>query len=378
MNIKNILSKSTPFLIGIACALIITGWLPKFQLSALESKEDLSNYHNIIKNNSFSHILTPVLPSVVSIYSISTEPKKDQPLLDDPLFQQQYTDQRKQNNQTINKKSNLGSGIILHEDGYILTNYHVIKGAEKITILLADGRETHAQIIGTDRETDLAVLKIKLSNLIAIKIEKNIQPKIGDLVFTIGNPYGVGQSVSMGILSATGRRQIGLVTYENYLQTDADINPGSSGGALINANGNLIGLNTALISKSGGSQGMGFSIPNYIAIDAAKQMIENGKVTRGFLGILNATILSVNEAQSLGIDFYAYRITNLTKNGPSQKAGILPGDILTLIAGEPILNPNHIREKIAKYTPGTTITVRILRDKQTYDIDIILGTREKE
>ena len=301
MIIKNILSKSTPFIIGIACALIITGWLPKLQTKQPVSQDNSTSYQAIIKNNSFSHIVSPVLPSVVSIYSTSLEQKKDKPSFQDPLFLKEFNDQ---SIQPPKKTSNLGSGIILHSDGYILTNFHIIKNAQQITILLADGRETHAEILGIDRETDLPVLKIELSNLTAIKLEQNIQPKIGDIVFTIGNPYGVGQSVSMGILSATGRNQIGLATFENYLQTDAAINPGSSGGALINAHGNLIGLNTAIISNSGGSQGIGFAIPNSIAIDAATQMIENGKVTRGFLGILNFTVLSVNEAQSGGKEEY--------------------------------------------------------------------------
>jgi len=372
MKIKNILSKSIPFIVGIACALIITGWLPKLQLSNSASQQNSNNYHDIIKNNSFAHILYPVLPSVVSIYSTSTEEKRNFAQLDDPLFKEQFNDQINQKNQKLKKKSNLGSGIVLHTDGYILTNFHVIKGAEKITILLADGRETYAEILATDLETDLAVLKIQLSNLTAIKIEQNIQPKIGDLVFTIGNPYGVGQSVSMGILSATGRSQIGLATFENYLQTDAAINPGSSGGALINAHGNLIGLNTANIPNG---QGLGFAIPNSIAIDAAKQMIENGKVTRGFLGILNFNVLSVAQAQALEIDFYAFKITRLTKNGPAQKAGVLAGDILTHIESQPILNPNNMAKKIAQHPPGTSIKVRVLRNSITYELDIILGTR---
>jgi len=374
MNFKNLFSKSTPFIIGIACALIITGWLPRVKQYFSDTQSTNTEYQNIIKANSFAHIISPVLPSVVSIYSTATHTPRKQVPFDDSLFQQQFNTQSERK---IKRSSSLGSGVILHRDGYILTNYHVIKDADQIVITLSDGRETIAEIIGIDIETDLAVLKIQLSGVTPIKIEQNVEPNIGDLVFTIANPFGVGQSVSMGILSATGRDQIGLAKHENYLQTDAAIHPGSSGGALINAHGNLIGLNTAIVSNSGGNQGVGFAIPNSISINNAIQMIENGRVTRGYLGVLNTTLLSVSEAQELGIDFYALRINYLFQNGPAQKAGILQGDILTHINGEPFLNPNNVARKITKHAPGTAIDVRILRNTEIFDMKIVLGTSPK-
>ena len=232
---------------------------------------------------SYADAARAALPSVVHIFTSKEVKSQRSPFADDPLFRHFFGDRL--DNRPQQRASGLGSGVVVSPEGYILTNNHVTTGADQIVVALRDGRETLARVVGSDPETDLAVLKIDLKNLPAITIGRSEGLRVGDVALAIGNPFGVGQTVTMGIISATGRNQLGLNSYEDFIQTDAAINPGNSGGALVDANGNLTGINTAIFSKSGGSQGIGFAIPVKLAMEVMKSIIEHGQVIRGWLGI---------------------------------------------------------------------------------------------
>ncbi|TBR44795.1 trypsin-like serine protease [Marinomonas agarivorans] len=277
------------------------------------------------------------------------------------------------NTQMVAAPVGLGSGVIVSNKGYILTNYHVIKDADKIIIALQDGRQSLVQLVGSDPATDLALLKTDLANLPSIAIDESDKLTVGDLVLAIGNPFGIGQTVTMGIVSALGRNQLGLNIYENFIQTDAAINPGNSGGALINASGQLVGINTAIYSNSGGSQGIGFAIPASDAVEIMNDIIETGKVERGYLGIearqitqMNAEMLNLSVSQGL-------LISNVTQESPAHKAGLHPGDILISINGESTINPLETRNQVAKYKPGKSISVIGIRGAQSFQTTITLG-----
>lgn len=267
----------------------------------------------------------------------------------------------------------LGSGVIISDKGYILTNHHVIKDADKIIISLRDGRQTLVELVGSDPATDLALLKTDLANLPSIEVNTEHNVTVGDLVLAIGNPFGIGQTVTMGIVSAIGRNQLGLNAYENFIQTDAAINPGNSGGALINAGGELVGINTAIYSNSGGSQGIGFAIPAQDAIEIMNNIIETGKVERGYLGV-EARQITQSNAQMLNLSVnQGLLISNVTYQSPAYKAGIHPGDILISIDGESTTNPIHTRNQVAKYKPGRSISVIGIRGTQSFKTTITLG-----
>jgi len=267
----------------------------------------------------------------------------------------------------------LGSGVIISEKGYILTNHHVIKNADEIIIALQDGRQTVVELIGSDPATDLALLKTDLVNLPSINIKESNNVTVGDLVLAIGNPFGIGQTVTMGIVSAIGRNQLGLNAYENFIQTDAAINPGNSGGALINSNGDLVGINTAIYSNSGGSQGIGFAIPTNDVIDIMEDLIKTGKVERGYLGVEARQINQFNAKMlNLSVD-KGLLISSVTQQSPAYKAGIHPGDILISIDGESTVNPIHTRNQVAKYNPGEIISIVGIRGTQSYKTTIKLG-----
>lgn len=262
------------------------------------------------------------------------------------------------------RQSSLGSAVILREDGYLLTNNHVVAGADGILVALQDGREAMAELIGTDPETDLAVLKIDLPDLPVATISEEEQLRTGDVVMAIGNPFGLGQTVTKGIISATGRSQLGLNTYEDFIQTDAAINQGNSGGALINAYGRLIGINTAIFSQSGGSQGIGFAIPAPLALNVMEQIIEKGRVIRGWLGV-EVQPLTDELAESFGlIQARGIVVSGLYRNGPAWNAGLRPGDVIMTIDGEPASSGRQAMNLVARTRPGQTVELEVLRDGQ--------------
>ncbi len=321
---------------------------------------------------SFAPAVRTAAPAVVNIFTRKRVIEKRNPLLDDPLFRRFFGDNLPAPRERM--ENSLGSGVIVSPQGYILTNYHVIQSADDVVVLLRDGRSGVAQVVGSDPETDLAVLKISLGELPTITLGNSESLQVGDLVLAIGNPFGVGQTVTMGIVSATGRNQLGINTFENFIQTDAAINPGNSGGALVNLGGDLIGINTAIFSRSGGSQGIGFAIPAKLASGVMRQIIEQGRVVRGWLGI-EAQDLTTELAASLGVDDDGVVVTNLLRGGPAHQAGIRPGDVLTHIDGKSIRNTRTVLDLVTRRSPGTRLRLNGIRAGGDFSAEITVRER---
>lgn len=315
------------------------------------------------------------MPSVVNIFTSTVIKAPSNPLLDDPRFRFFFGDPEEFEPQD---SSSLGSGVIVSHDGYILTNHHVVETADQIEVALADGRKAKAHVIGSDPETDLAVIKIDLaSKLPAITFGHPEQAQVGDMVLAIGNPFGVGQTVTMGIISALKRNHLGLNTFEDFIQTDAAINPGNSGGALVDANGNLIGINSAIYSPNGGSLGIGFAIPTSTARKTMEQLIQTGSVTRGWIGAgVQELTPELAESFKLG-DTKGVLITEVVRNSPSDRAGIRTGDILTAIDGTPVHDWAVMLETVTNLPPGKVITARLVRDGREISLPITIGKRPK-
>ncbi|GAB4357984.1 MAG: Do family serine endopeptidase AlgW [Gammaproteobacteria bacterium] len=328
---------------------------------------------NPLGHLSFADAVEATAPAVVNIYTRKRIREQRNPLLDDPLFRRFFGDQLPAPRERM--ENSLGSGVIISPQGYILTNNHVVQNADDIVVLLHDGRSSVATVAGSDPETDLAVLKISLGELPAIAVGDSEKLRVGDLVLAIGNPFGVGQTVTMGIVSATGRNQLGINTFENFIQTDAAINPGNSGGALVNLSGHLVGINTAIFSQSGGSQGIGFAIPAKLASDVMRQIIERGRVVRGWLGI-GAQDLTATLGESLGTPAeHGVIVTNLFRGGPAHEAGIQPGDVLVRLDGEPIRSTRAVLDIVTRRTPGTTLRVDGYRSGEPFSAEIRVRER---
>ncbi len=322
---------------------------------------------------SYAEAVNTAAPAVVNIYTSTTIKERPNPLMEDPLFRYFFDSEQMPQRERI--QSSLGSGVILSASGYILTNNHVIDGADTILVALRDGRETQAEVIGTDPDTDLAVLKINIDNLPSVTLASSDDIAVGDVVLAIGNPFGVGQTVTMGIISATGRNQLGINTFENFIQTDAAINPGNSGGALIDAYGNLLGINTAIFSRSGGSQGIGFAIPSNLARMVLQEIIENGTVVRGWLGI-EIQELTPRLAESFGLqDNQGLIIAGIFRNGPAHQAGMRPGDILISIDALAITDSRAAMNQIAQTKPGTELEMEVLRNGKKLTLRVVIGNR---
>lgn len=313
------------------------------------------------------------MPAVVNIFTSKEVAASRNPWLRDPWLRRFFGDQEQQPRQQ--RQSSLGSGVIVDTQGYILTNNHVVDGADEIEVALADGRKTRATVVGTDPESDLAVIRINLPKLPVITIGQSDQAQVGDVVLAIGNPFGVGQTVTLGIVSATGRDHLGINRYENFIQTDAAINPGNSGGALIDTQGNLIGINTAIYSQSGGSLGIGFAIPISTAKSVMESIIRTGHVVRGWIGV-EPQELTAELAESLNLKQKSGTIiTAVVRNGPADKAGMKPGDLMLSVDGKPIRDTTQMVNLIAQLTPGNTARVIVLRKNQETALDIVIGKR---
>ncbi len=322
---------------------------------------------------SYADAVDRAAPAVVNIFTAKLVTQRSHPLLNDPLFQYFFGDRFGTERQRL--QTSLGSGVIISPQGYLLTNNHVVTDADQIEVMISDGRSLQATVVGVDPDTDLAVLKVESDNLPSIVIGNSEQLRVGDVVLAIGNPFGVGQTVTQGIVSATGRNQLGINTFENFIQTDAAINPGNSGGALINAHGELIGINTAIFSKSGGSQGIGFAIPESLAKGVMKQIIEHGQVVRGWLGI-EAQDLTSALAESFGLkDTQGVLISGVLRNGPADKAGLLPGDIVMQLDGVVVTNARDSMNRIAGHVPGSTLRINGLRDGKAFAAEATIGRR---
>src|ERR1700744_2525557 len=314
------------------------------------------------------------MPAVVNVFSSKDGNLPPDPRAKDPLFRYFFGDKNKRKGDE-RPASNLGSGVIVSSEGYILTNQHVVDGADQIEVALADGRTSTAKVIGVDPETDLAVLKINLTNLPTITLGRMDQTRVGDVVLAIGNPFGVGQTVTMGIVSALGRNHLGINTFENFIQTDAPINPGNSGGALVDVNGNLLGINTAIYSRSGGSLGIGFAIPVSTARSVLESIITTGTVTRGWIGVEPQDV-TPEIAESFGLDQKSGAIVaGVLKGRPADRAGIKPGDILVSVNDQEITDTTRLLNVIAQIKPGTAAKVHLVRKGRGIDLDVTIGKR---
>ncbi|WP_297458226.1 Do family serine endopeptidase [Ferrovum sp.] len=313
------------------------------------------------------------MPTVVNIFTRKTPPHRADLPPGDP--RQLFGDNAPQDNSAA--QMSLGSGVIVRPDGYILTNDHVIDGAQEIQVALSDGRTIKATVTGTDPETDLAVLKIGLDHLPAIRFGSSDQVQVGDVVLAIGNPFGVGETVTSGIVSALGRSRLGINTFENFIQTDAAINPGNSGGALVDSTGNLVGINSAIYSKSGGSQGIGFSIPVSLARQVMDEIIRNGGVTRGWIGV-EVQDVTPELATSFQLENASGAlISALLKGGPAQQAGVHAGDILVGVEGHPIGDSRDMLNQVAALKPGQTAQLEVVRNHRSLEFSVHIGRRPK-
>jgi len=319
---------------------------------------------------SYADAVERAAPAVVNIYADKVVTERAIKVFPDPLMQRLFGGDT---GQTLRRREqSLGSGVIFTPDGYVLTNNHVIAGADDIQVMLYDGRVAHARVVGSDNDTDLAVLKVDAGKLPSIKTDSDL-PRVGDVVLAIGNPFGIGQTVTMGIVSAIGR-QLSLSPYEDFIQTDAAINSGNSGGALVNARGQLVGINTAMLERGVGAEGIGFAIPVRTAKMVLEQIVEHGSVVRGWLG---ADYAGVTVAANSGLPAAARgaTVTDVYPGGPAAKAGLQPGDVLLQMDKQPVIDPADLRNREAELKPGTTVQVSGLRDGTPFHTDVVLAKR---
>jgi serine protease DegQ len=312
------------------------------------------------------------MPAVVNILT-SKASRETHPILKDPFFRRFFGDRLPPEEQL----SSLGSGVIVSSEGYILTNFHVVEGADAIEVGLADGRKAAARIVGTDPETDLAVIRIGARDLPVMVLAEPDEARVGDVVLAIGNPFGVGQTVTMGIISAVGRNNLHINHFENFIQTDAAINFGNSGGALVDIRGNLLGINSAIYSQTGGSIGIGFAIPVSTARNVLESIIRHGQVVRGWIGIESQDI-TPELADSFGLGRSSGAIiAGVVRNGPADRAGVRPGDILLAVEGKPVSNTGEMLNLIAQLPPGAKARLKLMRQNRESTVDVTVGKRPR-
>ena len=349
--------------------LLPAGWRGGSVVSFKEAAQDVTPK----KINSYSDASKKAMSAVVNVSTSKEVRVPRHPLMDDPLLRHFFGDRLDEKRRT----NSLGSGVIVSPQGYILTNYHVVKAADEIEVLLADGRKVTPRVVGDDPETDLAVLKVDMKNLPAITFGHSEEANVGDVVLAIGNPYGFGQTVTMGIISALGRSHLGLNAFENFIQTDAAINPGNSGGALVDVSGNLIGINSVIYSRTGSSSGIGFAIPASVAKQVMEQIIKNGSVTRGWIGV-EAQDMSKELAESFKLpNSSGALIAGVLKSSPADKAGVKPGDILLAVEGRPVTDSLNMLNLIAALPPGKPVAFTMMRNQTEVQLKITVGKRPK-
>jgi Do/DeqQ family serine protease len=328
---------------------------------------------NRVAELGFREAAKKALPAVVHIFTSQEVKARRNPLLDDPIFRHFFGEDF--DDDAPRQESGLGSGVIVSPEGYILTNFHVIDAADQIEVALADGRKLKAKVVGSDPESDLAVIQVDAGSLPTITFGRMENVGVGDVVLAIGNPFGVGQTVTMGIVSALGRTHLGINTFENFIQTDAAINPGNSGGALIDAEGTLIGINTAIYSRTGGSLGIGFAIPVSSARKIMEQIIQNGVVIRGWIGV-EAQEITQELAESFGLpDTNGALIAGVVRGSPADQAGVKPGDVLLAVGKNDIRDPQAMLDVIAALKPGEESVFRLRRAKDVNEIKVKIGQR---
>jgi serine protease Do len=335
-----------------------------------------------VQQHSYADAVQRVTPAVVTVRSERrVRPSQQFPFLDDPRFREFFGQRAPRGEQEprTERQSGLGSGVIVSQDGYILTNHHVIDGAEQITIETSDNRSFRARLVGSDPPSDLAVLKIEASSLPVLALGNSDEVRVGDVVLAVGNPLGIGQTVTQGIISAKGRATgLGDGSFEDFLQTDAPINRGNSGGALVSTTGELVGINSQILSPSGGSIGIGFAIPSNMARNVMQQLITTGKVRRGMLGVFGQS-LSADLAAGFGLEqARGALVSEVQPDSPAARAGVRRGDVVLSIDGTPVADYNALRNRIASTQPGATVTLRVLRDGREQQLRVTLAEREVE
>ena len=321
---------------------------------------------------SFSDAARKAMPAVVNIFTSQEVKRPRHPFMDDPLFRYFFGETPEAGPQ---RREGLGSGVIVSAQGYILTNHHVVESVDQIEVALSNSRKLPARVVGTDPETDLAVLKVEQQNLPAITFAKSEQLRVGDVVLAIGNPFGIGQTVTFGIVSGLGRSHLGITVYENFIQTDAAINPGNSGGALVDASGNLVGINTAIYSQTGGSMGISYAIPVSTARLVMEQIIQKGSVPRGWVGVgVQDVTKEIADSFKLPVA-RGVLITQVERGGPADKAGVKLGDVLLAVDDKPVTDTTGMLNMIAALQPGQQARLKVMRNQSESELPVTIGRR---
>ncbi len=350
------------------------GTSPVFEVSESRPLVDAADL-----TEGFRPLVKKALPAVVNISTtrvMKTRPAP--PFFSDPFFRDFFGFDHEFDMPRERRESGLGSGVIISPDGYILTNDHVVREATEILVSLADGRELDAEVVGSDPKTDIAVLKVEAEDIPHLPLGDSSEVEVGDIVLAMGNPFGIGQTVTMGIVSATGRGGLNIEAYEDFIQTDAAINPGNSGGPLVNVRGDVIGINTAIISRSGGNQGIGFAVPSNMAREVMEQLIDKGRVVRGWLGVL---IQPVNSSVAQAFDLEEAKgalVGDVEPGSPAAEAGLETGDVILEVNGEPVEDVRDLRLKIARAGPDQTVNLQVVRDGKQMDVPVTLGELPEE
>jgi Do/DeqQ family serine protease len=355
-------------------------WLPSritvLQQAPAPQAETTGPLPTAVRAGSYHEAVQRAAPSVVNISTSKEIRSSRHPLLNDPLFRRFFGSQLP-DDAAAQRAFNLGSGVVVSAGGYVLTNHHVVEGADEIEVALHDGKKLLAKVVGSDPETDLAVLRVSAENLPAISFGSSEALRVGDVVLAIGNPFNLGHTVTSGIVSALGRSGLGMATFENFIQTDAAINPGNSGGALIDAGGNLVGVNTLIISQTGGAAGIGFAIPVSTAKMVLEQIIKTGSVTRGWIGV---ELRDVTPTDAASLQLGAARgalIAVVLRGGPADKAGVRPGDVAVEVQGKPVADATAMLNAIAALVPGEPVRMKLKRQGQDVETTVNVGRRPR-
>ena len=357
---------------GLAAAFLVLVFKPDFLGEPQYSASPVMTLARQEGPVSYADAVQKTAPAVVNIFTTTLTRREAHPFFSDPLFRRFFGEELSQ--PRVEKRNNLGSGVIVNKNGYIITNHHVIENASEIRVVLRDGRSMAARVVGTDPETDLAVLQASGEDFPVAQLGRSEDLQIGDVVLAIGNGFGLGQTVTMGIVSALGRQSLGLTSYDNFIQTDAAINPGNSGGALINPYGDVIGINTAIYTKSGGSEGVGFAIPAQLVNKVFKQIRDKGRVVRGWIGVTTTQAVTPELAQALGLgDAKGLLIAQILRNGPADKAGIKPGDVIQKVNGIEAKTARVMVDLVADIQPGEDVKIELTRHgvSQTVHVEVI-------
>ena len=375
MRLRPVLSYlAQAIVLGLAIAFLVTYFWPEIarrEVPTVELRQTAPAAVTRPANgpSSYAAAVDKASSAVVNINTAKVVTVRPHPFFDDPVFRQFFGGADDLITPRKRVETSLGSGVIMSEQGFILTNHHVIQGADAIQVSLQDGRLTQAKLVGSDPDTDVAVLKIDLKKLPVITLGHSDNLRVGDVVLAIGNPFGVGQTVTMGIVSATGRNKLGINTFENFIQTDAAINPGNSGGALVDAEGNLVGINTAMFSRSGGYQGIGFAIPTSLAENVMKEILQHGRPVRGWLGV-EAQAITPQIARALELDdTRGVVVVGVVRGGPAHRAGLQPGDVIVAIDGKKIAEARQALLAISSRKPGSRVKLEVLRNGKSLTLE---------